>query len=232
MLTAQMVIDALDREARAIDTAMHEHPVLGAILRKQTSGIPQSKLADAYIRWLKVTSCYVAHTVPMLKATAAALALGDDDDKKLAAHFTHYADEEYDHKEKYGHEAWAINDMTALGASPELIAAIPPMSTQLYGSYFVHDAHLHPHAIRGAKGVLEHLSITNSAKFEEGLRACGIQNIENAMQFIRAHGILDIEHVKASDEVLKKMTDPAKLRQILHGAYFTSGSYRAFLAWI
>lgn len=230
-LTPTDVIAAFEREAIAIESALYAHPNLGPILRKQTAGIPTEELTRAYARWLKMTASYVAHTVPMLKATAKALALGDDEDKKISEHFAHYADEEFDHQEQYGHEAWAFNDIRALGHA-HLITEEPPNATALYGNYFVHDAHLHPHAIRGAKGVLEHLSILNAEKFETGLRLAGIPNIDNAMQFIKSHGTLDIDHVRASDEQLAHLTDPKKLEQILHGAYFTGGSYRAMLDWI
>ena len=136
------------------------------------------------------------YTVPMLRAAGDALGDGDDEDRAWSRLSHGYAGDESEGEERYGHHIWARNDMVALGAAPGLIEASPHPSVIAYGEYFVERASLHPYAILGAKGVLEHLSIRISDDLVKGVIASGLSNGENAVSFFRHHGVLDIEHVR------------------------------------
>lgn len=233
-ITPDDVIATFGREAAMLDDALHRHPQIGAILNRNFSSASSEGLKLAYCKWLKITEQYVSSTVPMLHAAGTALKDGDSDDKEWSSAFLKYKDEETDHDDSgnYGHDAWAQQGLRALGAPESLITAPAPWNVKAYHEFFVTDAPKHPYAILGAKGILEHLSVRNSPKLEAALLASGIPNIEQALQFIRQHGVLDIEHVRGGNENIKRIKNPEKLKQILLGAYMTSGFYRSFLAHI
>jgi hypothetical protein len=77
--------------------------------------------------------------------------------------------------------------------------------------------------------VLEHNSLHSGDDLVKGVTASGIEHAEKAVTFFAHHSTLDVEHVRVGDRNLERIRNPEKLRQILEGAYFTSGSYRAML---
>ena len=156
---------------------------------------------------------------------------GDAEDRGWSALFLGYAEDEIDDGEagEYGHHVWARDDMLALGAAAELIAAPAHPSAVVYGKFFIDDAAHHPYAILGAKGVLEHLAIRAGDDLARGMTASHIPNAANATRFFQAHGVLDIQHVREGDHNLQRLEHPDKRRQIIAGAYLTSGTYRALV---
>jgi hypothetical protein len=119
--------------------------------------------------------------------------------------------------------------MKALGVGPDLLEAPPHPHARLYGRFFVAEAAHHPYAILGAKGVLEHFSVRTADDLVRGVLASGIPNAANATRFIRAHGTLDIDHVREGDRNLGALGSPTKRLQVVDGAYFASGTYRALV---
>jgi hypothetical protein len=119
--------------------------------------------------------------------------------------------------------------MRALDASASEIEAPPHESALLYARYFVDEVARHPYAILGAKGVLEHFSLRVSDDLVRGVLESGIPNGERAVTFFRHHGVLDVDHVREGDRNLERLASPSKRFQILEGAWFTSGAYRAFV---
>ena len=109
------------------------------------------------------------------------------------------------------------------------IAAPPHASVTAYNRYFLEDVRLHPYAFLGAKGVLEHLSIRICDDLVRGVLASGIENAAGAVTFFGHQGTLDIDHVRGGDTNRARLEEPRKRYQVLQGAYFTSGCYRAFL---
>jgi hypothetical protein len=164
-----------------------------------------------------------------LRAAGRALRDGDDEDRRWSERLLDYAAGETATESDHGHHVWARNDMVALGAPRELLDAPPAASAQLYRTYFIEDAARHPYAILGAKGVLERFSITVSDDIVAGVIASGITNAERATSFFAHHGVLDIEHVRDGDRCLQRLEHPHKRFQVLEGAYFTSGTYRALV---
>ena len=225
----RQLIDAFEHEGRLLDTTLRHHPRLRSLFTRDFAGVDRPSLARAYQTLLKLKADYVCFTVPALRAAGEALRDGDDEDRRWSALFLGYATGETDERGDYGHHVWAIEDMKALGAPRELVEAAPPPSAVAYGEYFVGAAAAHPYAVLGAKGVLEHFSLRVSDELVRGLLESGIANAERATSFFRHHGVLDIDHVRDGDRNLERLADPRKRLQVLEGAYFTSGAYRALV---
>jgi hypothetical protein len=119
--------------------------------------------------------------------------------------------------------------MSALGAGTALREAAPHPIVSPYARFFVEGAGQHPYAVLGAKGVLEHLSLRISDDLVNGVIASAIPGAEKAVSFFRNQGLRDVDHVYAGDGTLARIEDAERRREILTGAYFTSGCYRAFL---
>lgn len=222
-------VPSLDVEAQALEVGVRTHASFEPFFKMEFSGKSVAELKNAYLRLLKVKADYVSYTVPMLRAAGNALREGDADDRAWSERFLGYAEDETDTKEHYGHQVWALNDMAALGAPPALVDAPPHPSVLNYGRFFVEQARQHPYAILGAKGVLEHLSIRISDDLVTGVIASGIDRAKDAVTFFAHHGVLDLEHVRAGDANLERVKGLERREQVLMGAYFTSGCYRAFL---
>jgi hypothetical protein len=227
------LIDVFTRESALLDATLRQHPQLAPLFTRRFDGVDRDALKLAYLRLLKIKADYVQYTVPALRGAGLALREGDDVDRWWSAHLLEYAagetDEHASHGTDYGHHIWAHEDMMALGATAELVNAPTDPAALLYRSYFVDDVARHPYAILGAKGVLEHFSIVVADDVVRGLVASGIANAEQATKFFHHHGVLDVDHVRQGDRNLENLTHPHKVMQILEGAYFTTGSYRALV---
>lgn len=228
----QHLIDIFELEGRALDATLRQHPALRSLFSRNFQGVNTDTLRRAYLQLLKLSADYVQHTVPALRAAGEALRTGDDEDRRWSRMLLEYATGESDERAGYGHHVWARDDMAALGASPELLDAPAHPNAVLYGKYFVDDAGRHPYAILGAKGVLEHLSIRSADDLVRGLVDSGIPNARSAVSFIYHHGVLDIDHVREGNRNLWQLEHEHKRRQVLEGAYFTSGSYRALVHYL
>lgn len=223
------LISVFNIEAEALDASVKGHPSLKPFFSPGASGRSVDELKDAYLRLLKASADYVCYSVPALRASGEALRLGDEEDRAWSKLFLDYAHDETEGEERYGHQVWAMNDMRALGAPAALLDAPPHPSAIVYGKFLVENAKAHPYAILGTKGVLEHLSLRMCDDLVKGVIDSGMVNAKDAINFFHHHGVLDIDHVRAGDANLEQLKGPEKRAQILEGAYFTSGSYRAFL---
>jgi len=225
----QHLIQVFELESKLLDATLRQHPALRPLFSRNFLNVDMGVLKQSYLQLLKLKADYVQYTVPALRAAGQALRNGDEEDRRWSELFLGYAAGETDEQGDYGHHIWARDDMKALGASPELLNAPPHPHAVLYGRFFVDEAGQHPYAILGAKGVLEHFSIRAADDLVGGLIESGIPNAENAANFIRQHGSLDIDHVREGNRNLEKLQHAQKRFQILEGAYFTSGTYRSLV---
>lgn len=221
------LINAFEIEGKLLDATLRHHPKLQALFTLDFLETDLAALKHAYLQLLKLKADYVQHTTPALRAAGDALRAGDDEDRRWSERFLGYAADETDEQGGYGHHVWAHNDMIALGASAEFQDAPPHASVRRYAKYFIDDVRLHPYAILGAKGVLEHFSIRVSDDLVRGIVGSRIPNAGDATSFFDHHGLLDIDHVREGNRNLADLVHADKRQQILEGAYVTSGAYRA-----
>jgi hypothetical protein len=226
----RQLIELLEIESGTLNSLFRQHAHLRALFSRDFKGVDLNALKLSYLQFLKMKADYVQFTCPAFRAAGEALSGGDEEDRRWSKVFLEYSDGEPDEQEGYGHEVWARNNMKALGASPSLLDASPHASALLYGEYFVNEAVHHPYAILGAKGVLEHLSITMSDDIADGMLESRIAGAENAITFFRHHGVLDIEHVREGDRNLERSLKHAgRIRQVFESVCFTSTVYRWML---
>jgi hypothetical protein len=228
-MDVQHLIDVFELEGRLLDATLRFHPRLRPLFSRNFHGVDPDTLRRAYLQLLKLKVDYVQYTVPALRAAGHALAAGDDEDRRWSELLLSYATGETDEDHDHGHHVWARDDMKALGAAPDLLDAPPPPSALLYRKFFVDDAGRHPYAILGAKGVLEQFSLRVSDDVVRGVVESGITDAANGTRFFRNHGVLDVDHVREGNHNLRALEHAYKRGQILEGAYFTSGSYRALV---
>jgi hypothetical protein len=229
----QYLINIFEIESRSLDALLRQHPLLRPLFTRSFRGVEASALRQAYLHLLKLSADYVQYTVPALRAAGQALRDGDAEDQRWSRLFLGYAadetDADADADADYGHHVWARDDMRALGAPDELIDAPPHPAAALYGRYFIDGAARHPYAILGAKGVLEHAAVRSADDLARGVLDSGLPRAEDATRFFHHHGVLDVDHVREGDRNLRQLADDDKCRQILEGAYMTSGTYRALI---
>ena len=225
----QYLLDMFELESRSLDALVRGHTLLRPLFTRNFRDVDAVALRGAYLRLLKISADYVQYTVPALRAAGLALRNGDDLDRRWSELFLSYATDETDEAGGRGHHLWAREDMLALGAPRELIDAPPHTSAVLYGAYFVDDAACHPYAILGAKGVLEHAAVLGAGELARGVLDSGIPNAENATRFFHHHGVLDVDHVREGNHNLRYLADASRWRQIVEGAYVTTGTYRALI---
>jgi hypothetical protein len=223
----QSLVSVFEREGDLLDATLRQHPRLNPLFSRRFEAASSHALRQAYLELLKLKIDYVRYTVPALHAAGRALGAGDDEDRWWSERLLGYASDET--ADDAGHHTWARNDMRALGAPPELLEAPPHPGALLYRRYFIDDVGRHPYAILGAKGVLELFSVRISDDIVAGILASGIANAEHATSFFAHHGVLDVEHVRAGNRYLERLEHPDKRAQVVEGAYFTSGTYRALV---
>ena len=228
-MDSQYLVEIFEREGKLLDATLRHHPMLWPLFSRNFRGVDAAELKHAYLQLLKLKADYVQYTVPALRAAGEALRDGDDEDRWWSERLLTYATGETDGARDCGHHVWARDDMRALGAPPELVDALPHPSAVLYRRYFVDDAGRHPYAILGAKGVLENFSIRVSDDVVRGIVESGIPRAEHAVSFFSHHGTLDIDHVRTGNCNVVQLMHPQKRFQVLEGAYFTSGAYRALV---
>lgn len=229
-LDHDLLLFIVNLEAGGLERLVRSHPALSPLFGPARPRPRVSELRDAYLRLLKVKADYVRWTVPMLRAAGEALRGGDDEDRAWSDVFVGYSRDETDTREGYGHHVWALDDMRALGAPEAALSAPAHPSVAAYARYFVDEAARHPYAILGAKAVLEHLSLRISDDLVQGVMSSGIEGAAGAVTFFGRHGVLDIDHVQGGDQNLARIRRPERRHEVLAGAYFTSGCYRAFLS--
>ena len=227
-LTPEHVVDIVAGGGWQIARAMHDHDVIGAILKKQTANIPSERQVRAYYNWLDLTQRYVdLGTVPMLEGSSKILkAMKNDSVAKATGSFLYHESTEEKTKDGKSHGIWAEQGKNALGLE-SVFGEKYPDAIQEYVDFFVTNAKDHPYAAFGAKLVLENLAIMTSAKFRAGLLESGIPNIEKSLTFIEAHGELDEEHTKEANHFIinKFKKNPQALHEIVMGKDATVKMY-------
>lgn len=227
-MNTQDLVGIFDVESESIESTIRGHHALGVIFERSVPEHQRDVLRLAYLKLLQLSASYVQFTVPALRAAGEWLSAqpASSDREWGETILAHVEDESA--TEENGHDAWAKDDMRALGASEELILAPTNDVAWLYGNYLMEPA-LHPYAVLGAKGVLEHAAVRVANEIAQGMRRSGIPGAQQAIRFFDSHGALDVTHAREGDLALDKIRDEGKRRQIAHGAFVTGGTYRALV---
>jgi hypothetical protein len=199
-------VSALRRESQALVHSLDRHPLVGAVIRGDSS-------RDEYVRFLRCTYHYVRWSGPLLAATAAGLRRNGRyawlTDTVLAKA-----------EEESPHDRWVLEDLRRCGANPELVkASAAPAAVQVYVDWSLAMAEAGSPAFLGYAYALEFISMSRAHVAAENLRArAAIPNIANALSFLVGHGIADPGHVALLEEVLCRIEDPEDQGAILLSA--------------
>jgi heme oxygenase len=164
----------------------------------------------SYVAFLREAYHHVRHTVPLLRATKAALPARHD---WLRAPLDEYIDEET------GHDEWILDDIAACGADADAVRCGPPgHATELMVAYAYDTiARRNPLGFFGMVHVLEGTSVSLALMAADAIQA-PLQLPDAAFSYLRSHGTLDVEHTAHFARLMDRIEDPQDQADIVHAA--------------
>ncbi len=208
------IVKALNEEVTKLLEALDANPAARALFDGSSD-------LGTYVSFLTETYHYVRYTHPLL-ARAAERLKELDDRPHMAALYDTKAQEEF------GHDKWAMDDLTALGCRYDDVHyrnPCPAVEAYIAWNQFMVESN-HPTGYLGTAYILEALSTERASLAAEKMVAAGaIPNIENAVYYLRGHAEADGGHVFALGKMLSKVTDPAEIDMIVMSARVTRMTY-------
>ncbi|WP_251977270.1 TenA family transcriptional regulator [Salinicola avicenniae] len=165
---------------------------------------------ETYLAFLGQAYHHVRQTVPLMMACGARL---PERLEWLRGALVEYIEEEY------GHQAWILDDIRALGGDADAVAAARPApATELMVRY-VRDviAHDNPVGFFGMVHVLEGTSTALATQAAEKIRD-GAGLPAEAFRYLESHGSLDIGHLAFFEEQINRLESPEDLQAIIDTA--------------
>jgi pyrroloquinoline quinone (PQQ) biosynthesis protein C len=178
-------------------------PIIQGCLRGEVS-------LPSYLAFLREAYHHVRHTVPLLKATKAALPVHHD---WLRAPLDEYVDEES------GHDEWILNDIAACGADAEAVRhGRPGHATEVMVAYAYDTiARGNPLGFFGMVHVLEGTSVSLALMAADAIQR-PLALPDAAFSYLRSHGTLDVEHTAHFARLMDRIDDPRDQADIVHAA--------------
>ena len=198
-------------------TASHRQWLLDTpVIRQALEG---NITRELYLAFLGQAYHHVKQTVPLMMACGARL---PERLEWLRGALVEYIEEEY------GHQAWILDDIRALGGDADaVVAATPAPATELMVRY-VRDVieHDNPVGFFGMVHVLEGTSTAIATQAAEQMRD-GAGLLANAFRYLESHGSLDIGHLAFFEEQINRLDDPADLQAVIDAANMVYRLYGA-----
>lgn len=180
-----------------------EVPIIQGCLRGEVS-LPsyQAFLCEAYH--------HVRHTVPLLRATRAAL---PPQHAWLRGPLDEYIEEET------GHDEWILNDITACGGDAEAVRhGTPGHATEVMVAYAYDTiARVNPLGFFGMVHVLEGTSVALALRAADAIQL-RLHLPDGAFSYLRSHGTLDREHTAHFALLMDRIEDPRDQAAVVHAA--------------
>ena len=118
----------------------------------------------------------------------------------------------YEHMfEEAGHEQWVMNDLQAVGVSPEATRAhrAAPHTLALVGYNHWAAERRHPCSVLGMMYTLEVIASVYGGPFASAIRESLLLDGDAGVSFIASHAGLDAQHMAALRQVLNQVHDDA-----------------------
>ena len=178
-------------------------PIIQGALRGEVS-------LPSYLAFLGEAYHHVRHTVPLLKATKAAL---PGRNAWLRDPLDEYVDEEA------GHDEWVLDDIAACGGDAEAIRhGMPGHATEVMVAYAYDTiARVNPLGFFGMVHVLEGTSVSLALMAADAIQK-PLALPDAAFSYLRSHGTLDREHVAHFALLMDQVADPRDQAAIVHAA--------------
>jgi pyrroloquinoline quinone (PQQ) biosynthesis protein C len=178
-----------DEARRAFET----HP---AVLDAVANGMP----VERYRRFLLELYHVVWHFNPVCAAAASRM---PDTHRQIRYHL-------YEHmQEESGHEEWVLNDLDAVGVSPEATRAHPPEvhTLALSGYNYWAAERRHPCSVLGMIYALEVIASVYGGPFSSAIRESLFLQDDRGVSFVSSHATMDAEHMAELRIVLNTLRD-------------------------
>jgi len=178
-------------------------PIIQGCLRGEVS-------LPSYLAFLREAYHHVRHTVPLLRATKAALPARHD---WLRAPLDEYIDEES------GHDEWILDDIAACGADADAVRhGRPGHATEVMVAYAYDTiARGNPLGFFGMVHVLEGTSVSLALMAADAIQR-PLALPDAAFSYLRSHGTLDVEHTAHFAHLMDRIDDPRDQADIVHAA--------------
>ena len=178
-------------------------PIIEGALRGRVS-------LPSYLAFLGEAYHHVRHTVPLLRATKAALPARH---AWLRAPLDEYIEEEG------GHDEWILADIAACGGDAEATRhASPGVATEVMVAYaYDKIARGNPLGFFGMVHVLEGTSVSLALAAADAIQK-PLSLPDAAFGYLRSHGTLDREHVAHFARLMDRIDDPHDQAAIVHAA--------------
>jgi pyrroloquinoline quinone (PQQ) biosynthesis protein C len=178
-------------------------PIIQGCLRGEVS-------LPSYVAFLREAYHHVRHTVPLLKATKAAVPARHD---WLRAPLDEYIDEES------GHDEWILNDIAACGADADAVRhGRPGHATEVMVAYAYDTiARGNPLGFFGMVHVLEGTSVSLALMAADAIQR-PLALPDAAFSYLRSHGTLDQRHTAHFALLMDQIDDPRDQADIVHAA--------------
>ena len=178
-------------------------PIIQGCLRGEVS-------LPSYLAFLREAYHHVRHTVPLLRATQAAL---PPHHAWLHAPLSEYIEEES------GHDEWILDDIRACGGDAEAVRhGEPGHATEVMVAYAYDTiARRNPLGFFGMVHVLEGTSVSLALLAADAIQQpLGLPDA--AFSYLRSHGTLDREHTAHFALLMDQIDDAADQAAIVHAA--------------
>lgn len=164
----------------------------------------------SYVAFLTEAYHHVRHTVPLLRATRAALS---PQHEWLVAPLTEYIEEER------GHDEWILQDIAACGADAEAVRhGRPAHATEVMVAYAYDTiARRNPLGFFGMVHVLEGTSVALALQAADAIQR-PLRLPDQAFRYLRSHGTLDQDHTAHFATLMDAVDDPQDQTDIVHAA--------------
>ena len=178
-------------------------PIIQGCLRGEVS-------LPSYLAFLREAYHHVRHTVPLLRATKAALPARHD---WLRAPLDEYIDEES------GHDEWILDDIAACGADADAVRhGRPGHATEVMVAYAYDTiARGNPLGFFGMVHVLEGTSVSLALMAADAIQR-PLALPDAAFSYLRSHGTLDQQHTAHFALLMDQIDDPRDQADIVHAA--------------
>ena len=141
----------------------------------------------------------------------------------------------YEHMhEESGHEEWVLNDLDAVGVSPEVTRSHEPSehTLALTGyNYWAADRR-HPCSVLGMIYALEVIASVYGGPFASAIKEALMLEGERGISFISSHATMDAEHMAELRTVLNTITDEAAHEAIVESVLVNFHHFTAMFAAI
>ncbi len=179
-------------------------PIIQGALQRGEVSLP------SYLAFLTEAYHHVKHTVPLLRATKAA----------LPAHhaWLHAPLDEYI-EEEAGHDEWILNDIAACGGEASAVRhGTPAHATEVMVAYAYDTiARGNPLGFFGMVHVLEGTSVSLALLAADAIQK-PLALPDAAFTYLRSHGTLDQEHTAHFALLMDQVDDAADQAAIVHAA--------------